>query len=189
VTIRDLDDDSVAVQTRASLVPGPQPLVELGVLEALWRHGIDLAVTVPCKYIARLIVETEQDPRFSLLYPSREEEGLGITAGAALAGRGAVMLLQNSGLGNMVNAYCSLNIHYGIPLCLIVTHRGDELERVPAQVPLGERTERLLDLLGIRVVLLEKPPDLARFGAELEVHRREASSVAFLSKKTFWSPS
>jgi hypothetical protein len=48
VTIRDLDDDSVAVPTRASLVPGPQPPVELGVLEALWRHGIDLAVTVPC---------------------------------------------------------------------------------------------------------------------------------------------
>ena len=46
MTIRDLDDDSVAVPTRASLVPGPQPPVELGV--ALWRHGIDLAVTVPC---------------------------------------------------------------------------------------------------------------------------------------------
>ena len=176
MTIRDLD-------------PVTQHSVELDVLETLWRNGIDLAVTVPCKYIARLIVETEQDPRFTLLYPSREEEGLGIAAGAALAGRGAVMLLQNSGLGNMVNAYCSLNLYYGIPLCLIVTHRGDELERVPAQVPMGERTERLLDLLGIRVVLLEKPTDLARFEAEIEAHRSAAASVAFLTKKTFWSPS
>jgi sulfopyruvate decarboxylase subunit alpha len=188
VTIRDLDD-AVAVDTRTPLGPVRQQPVELGVLEALWRSGIDLAVTVPCKYIARLIVETEQDPRFTLLYPSREEEGLGIAAGAALAGRGAVMLLQNSGLGNMVNAYCSLNLHYGIPLCLIVTHRGDELERIPAQVPMGERTERLLDLLGIRVVLLEQPADLARFEAEIEVHRRDATSVAFVTKKTFWSPS
>jgi sulfopyruvate decarboxylase subunit alpha len=162
--------------------------VELVVLDALARNGIDLAVTVPCKYIARLIVEAEQDPRFTLMYPSREEEGLGIAAGAALAGRGSVMLLQNSGLGNMVNAYCSLNLYYDLPVCLIVTYRGDELERVPAQVPMGVRTERLLDLLGIRVVLLEKPGDLARFEAELDAHRRHGTSVAFLSKKTFWSP-
>ena len=44
-------------------------------LDALWRSGIDLAVTVPSKYIARLIVDAEEDPRFTLLYPSREEEG------------------------------------------------------------------------------------------------------------------
>jgi sulfopyruvate decarboxylase subunit alpha len=162
--------------------------VELVVLDALARQGVDLAVTVPCKYIARLIEETERDPRFTLLYPSREEEGLGIAAGAALAGRGSVMLIQNSGLGNMVNAYCSLNIYYGLPLCLIVTHRGDELERVPAQVPMGVRTESLLELMGIRVVFLEKPTDLPLFERELEAHRRNAASVAFLSKKTFWSP-
>jgi sulfopyruvate decarboxylase subunit alpha len=161
--------------------------VELVVLDALARNGIDLAITVPCKYIARLIVEAEQDPRFTLMYPSREEEGLGIAAGATLAGRGSVMLLQNSGLGNMVNAYCSLNVYYGLPLCLIVTHRGDELERVPAQVPMGARTERLLDLLDIGVVLLAKPADLARFEGELEAHRRDGTSVAFLSKKTFWT--
>jgi len=163
--------------------------VELVVLDTLARNGIDLAVTVPCKYIARLIVEAEEDPRFTLMYPSREEEGLGIAAGAALAGRGAVMLLQNSGLGNMVNAYCSLNLFYGLPLCLIVTYRGDELERVPAQVPMGDRTERLLELLGIRVVLLEKPADALRFEVELEAHRRNRTSVAFLSKRTVWSPS
>jgi len=184
----DLDDSVLAVDTHVPLHPVSPPLVELAVLDALAGAGIDLAVTVPCKYIARLIVETERDPRFAVLYPSREEEGLGIAAGAALAGRGAVMLLQNSGLGNMVNAYCSLNLYYGIPLCLIVTHRGDELERVPAQVPMGERTERLLELLGIRVVLLEKPSDLPRFERELQAHREHATSVAFLSKKTFWSP-
>lgn len=174
-------------------VPAPTPptrpnRVERAVLDALARNGIDLALAVPCKYLAPLIVEMEHDPRFTLLYPSREEEGLGIAAGAALARRGSVMLLQNSGLGNMVNAYCSLNLYYGIPLCLIVSHRGDELEHVPAQRPMGERTEHLLELLGIRTVFLEKAVDLPRFEHELQAHRGQASSVAFLSKKTFWSP-
>jgi sulfopyruvate decarboxylase subunit alpha len=184
-TMGDLDDGSVAAGAPTATTARP---VEPAVLDALWRNGIDLVVTVPCKYIARLIVETEADPRFTLLYPSREEEGLGIAAGAALGGRGAVMLVQNSGLGNMVNAYCSLNLYYGIPLCLVVTHRGDELERVPAQVPMGVRTEPLLELLGIRVVVLATPADVPRLEEELAAHRRDGASVAFLTKKTFWSP-
>jgi sulfopyruvate decarboxylase subunit alpha len=190
VATRDLDDVALAVSPST---PGPSAsesvaAVEAAMLEALARDGIDLAVAVPCKYIARLIVETERDPRFTLLYPSREEEGLGIVAGAALAGRGAVMLVQNSGLGNMVNAYCSLNVYYGLPLCLVVSHRGDELERVPAQVPMGSRTERLLELMGIRAVTLATPADLPRFEDALRAHRRDGTSVAFLGKKTFWSP-
>jgi sulfopyruvate decarboxylase subunit alpha len=189
VTTPGLDDTTLAVSTAVwPARPVASTLVERAVLDALARHGIDLAVTVPCKYIARLIVETERDRRFTLLYPSREEEGLGIAAGASLAGRGSVMLIQNSGLGNMVNAYCSLNLYYGIPLCLIVSHRGDELERVPAQVPMGARTEDLLALLGIRVVTLATPADVPLFERELRAHRRDATSVAFLSKKTFWSP-
>jgi hypothetical protein len=76
--MRDLDDGSVTAYPPVATAARP---VELSVLDALWRNGIDLAVTVPCKYIARLIVETEADPRFTLLYPSREEEGLGVVAG------------------------------------------------------------------------------------------------------------
>ena len=189
MTARDLDDVALAV---SDPTPGPPAsegvaAVEKAMLEALARNGIDLAVAVPCKYIARLIVEAERDPRFTLLYPSREEEGLGIVAGAALAGRGAVMLLQNSGLGNMVNAYCSLNMYYGLPVCLVVSQRGDELERVPAQVPMGSRTEGLLELMGIQVVTLATPADLPRFEAALRAHRRDGTSVAFLGKKPFWS--
>jgi sulfopyruvate decarboxylase TPP-binding subunit len=59
---------------------------------------------------------------------------------------------------------------------------------VPAQVPMGVRTEPLLELLGIRVVVLAPPADLPRLEEELTAHRRNAASVAFLTKKTFWSP-
>jgi hypothetical protein len=100
VTIRDLDD-AVAVDTRTPLGPVSQQPVELGVLEALWRNGIDLAVTVPCKYIARLIVETEQDPRFTLLYPSREEEEGLASPAADAAPRSALGAEHPSRLGDL----------------------------------------------------------------------------------------
>lgn len=160
---------------------------ENAVREALHEHGIGLCISVPCKYIAQLLTDVGGDQRFKLIFPSREEEGLGIAAGAHLAGRGSVMLIQNSGLGNMVNAYCSLNLYYDIPLCLIITHRGDELEKIPAQAPMGSRTEKLLDLLGIQTMTLRRAEDLPRLKQGLERYANEKKSVAFLTKKTFWN--
>ena len=127
----------------------------------------------------------DSDERFEIVYPCREEEGLGIAAGAHLGGRKVVMIIQNSGLGNMVNAYCSLNQYYGIPLCLIISHRGDELEHVPAQVPMGAITEDVLSMLGIECVVLDQPEDVGALADGLARYA-EGHSVAFLSKKTFW---
>jgi sulfopyruvate decarboxylase subunit alpha len=161
--------------------------IEHDVCEVLHRHGIDLTLTVPCKYIANLISNLENDQRFDLLYPSREEEGIGIAAGAYLGGRKPIMLIQNSGLGNMVNAYCSLNQYYDIPLCLIITQRGDELERVPAQKPMGSITTDVLDLLKIETTVLSTPDELPRLDEGLLQYSEHRRSVAFITKKTFWT--
>lgn len=161
--------------------------IELDVCDVLHRHGVDLALTVPCKYIANLLCRLDQDERFDLLYPTREEEGLGIAAGAYLGGRKPAMLIQNSGLGNMVNAYCSLNQYYGIPLCLIITQRGDELERVPAQKPMGSITAELLELLKIKATVLSTPDDLPRLDEGLLRYSEYRQSAAFITKKTFWT--
>ncbi|MFQ6672072.1 MAG: sulfopyruvate decarboxylase subunit alpha [Candidatus Tectimicrobiota bacterium] len=160
---------------------------EPAVRDALYRHGIDLVLTVPCKALATLIREVENDERFFLMYPSREEEGVGIAAGAYLAGRKAVMLIQNSGLGNMVNACCSLNQYYGIPLCLIISHRGDESETVPAQVPMGVITPNLLTMLGTEWARLDTPADLPRLEKGLRQYSEHGESVAFLTKQAFWT--
>lgn len=160
---------------------------EPAVRELLSAQGIDLAITVPCKYIANLIQQLETDERFEVLYPSREEEGVGIAVGAWLAGRKPIMLVQNSGLGNMVNVYRSLNHFYGIPLCLLISYRGDEHEPVPAQVPMGEVTEEVLATMGLPVTRLESEADVAQLEAGLRRFVEEDQSVAFLSTRPFWT--
>lgn len=157
------------------------------VRDALAPHGIDLVLAVPCKYVANLLDEVAEDDRFHLVYPSREEEGLGIAAGAWLTGRKPILVLQNSGLGTVVNAYCSLNQYYEIPACFLITHRGDEAERVPAQVPMGTITPPLLNLMKIHTVWLRGPNDLDALEAGLHRYTVEGQSVAFLSKKSFWT--
>ena len=60
--------------------------------------------------------------------------------------------MQNSGLGNCVNTLASLNVAAQIPVVLVISHRGDLGEFNPAQVPMGQAAERILDALDIRHV-------------------------------------
>ncbi len=55
---------------------------------------------------------------------TREEEGVGIAAGLALAGRRVVMVVQDNGLGNALTALTTFPLAYHIPMLLLVSRRG-----------------------------------------------------------------
>jgi sulfopyruvate decarboxylase subunit alpha len=57
--------------------------------------------------------------------------------------------MQNSGLGNCINALASLDILYEIPLLMIMSHRGCEGETIAGQVPMGKLTPKLLDAMEV----------------------------------------
>lgn len=80
---------------------------------------------------------------------TREEEGVGVAAGAYLGGKTPALIIQNSGLGNSINALASLNKVFKIPLLILVAQRGGKAETIPAQIPMGEATPRLLDAIDI----------------------------------------
>src|SRR5262249_45185077 len=77
------------------------------------------------------------DPECRVVTVTREEEGVGLLAGAWLAGRRGALLMQNSGLGNSVNALASPCVASQIPMVLLISHRGDLGEFNPAQGPQG----------------------------------------------------
>ena len=53
---------------------------------------------------------------------------------------GAAVLMQNSGLGNALNAFGSFAIPYGIGVPLVLSMRGTLGEANPSQVPMGRAT-------------------------------------------------
>jgi sulfopyruvate decarboxylase subunit alpha len=156
------------------------------IAEALKRADISPSVAVPCKNLAPLLLILEKQPERMVIYPAREEEGLGICAGAYLAGSFPILICQNSGLGNLVNGYCSLNQFYEIPVFLLVSHRGDEREKIAAQKPMGEISKRLLDLLGIENHTLDRPDQASQVLGHLEQYRRQRRSRALLLPSGFW---
>ena len=91
-------------------------------IRLLKDQGITLAASLPCdkaKDLFSLLPES-----FETIELLREEDGVGVCAGAYLPGRKPAMFIQSSGLGNMLNALLSLSRTYELPLPVIASWRG-----------------------------------------------------------------
>jgi sulfopyruvate decarboxylase subunit alpha len=121
----------------------------LAIFRGLKRAGIDFAASVPCVNLQELLRLIGEDPDIIHIPVTREEEGVGICAGAWMVGRRPALLMQNSGLGNSINALASLDFLYKIPLTMIISHRGCEGEPIVGQIPMGKLTPKILDAMGI----------------------------------------
>ncbi|WP_232840858.1 sulfopyruvate decarboxylase subunit alpha [Methanothrix thermoacetophila] len=119
------------------------------VYRGLKRAGIDLVASVPCVNLQELLCLLSSDPDIIHIPVTREEEGIGVCAGAYMGGMSPAIAMQNSGLGNSINALASLDMLYGIPLLMVISHRGTQGERLVGQIPMGRLTEPLLKTMGI----------------------------------------
>ena len=117
------------------------------IYDGLKDIGIDFIVSVPCVNLSKILNMVDDDPEITHIPVTREEEGIGICAGAYLGGKRPAILMQNSGLGNSINAWKSLMELYEFPLIMIMSHRGTEGESICGQVPMGESTPRILEAM------------------------------------------
>ncbi|MEW9533232.1 hypothetical protein [Microbispora sp. NPDC049125] len=79
----------------------------------------------------------------------REDTALGVASGLTVAGRGAVVLMQNSGLGYGLNVLTSFNLVYGVHLPLIVSWRGHDGNDAVEHEVIGRELTNLLDVFRI----------------------------------------
>jgi len=161
--------------------------IDRQIVEIIERAGVDLVCSVPCNLLGG-ILRLLPDMRSIRHVPvTREEEGVGIAAGAALAGRRPLLLMQNSGLGNCVNALASLTGLYGLPLFLLMSYRGGERELIAAQKPMGQAAPRVLDALGIPYDFIAAPDDLGRLESALRSAHVESRVRAAFLQPELWS--
>lgn len=120
-------------------------------IEAAKAHGFLLYTGVPCSYLKPFINYVIDSPDTHYVGAANEGDAVAIGAGSELGGKPAVVMLQNSGLGNAVNSLSSLTYIFKIPVLLIITLRGDPdgAEDEPQHQLMGAMTTSLLDLLQI----------------------------------------
>lgn len=111
--------------------------------------GARIISALPETALVHLIRLVEEDPEMRLVRLAKEEEGIGIAAGAHLAGARSALLMQNHGFFQSVNGIVSLALLYKIPLLLLISDRGHFGERDSWQTEGGKLTRRVLDALGI----------------------------------------
>jgi sulfopyruvate decarboxylase subunit alpha len=131
------------------------------IYDALKSCGVGLMSALPETWLVHLIRMAEEDPEMILVRLAKEEEGVGISAGAHLAGMKSAMLMQNHGFLASINGIVSCAQLYRIPLLMLISHRGEFGERDPWQTEGGGVTEELLRALRIPFARLEDPSHVA----------------------------
>jgi sulfopyruvate decarboxylase subunit alpha len=131
------------------------------IYDALKAAGIRLVSALPETWLVHLIRMAEEDPAMTLVRLAKEEEGVGISAGAHLAGMKSAMLMQNHGFLASINGIVSCAQLYRIPLLMLISYRGEFGERDPWQTEGGGVTEDLLRALRIPFSYLDRPDHVA----------------------------
>ena len=110
--------------------------------------GVRVVGYVPDAGHKRLIELCHADQKIRAVPLTTEEEGVGLAAGAWLGGERSVILMQSSGVGNIVNVLGMVKV-CRFPLVMVVTMRGEAGEFNPWQVPMGEGTASVLETMGV----------------------------------------
>ena len=130
--------------------------------DALKGRGLTFFSGVPDSTFQRTYNAMVADPGIRYVPAVREDVALGVVSAAYFrggtggSGLGGVMM-QNSGIGNIVNPLTSFNLLYRIPALLVVGWRGygGPPNDAPEHWIMGERTTEFLDLLQMPYEILQ----------------------------------
>lgn len=125
------------------------------ILAGLKEAGIDLVASVPDINMLHLINLLYEDQALTHVPVGREEEGIGVCAGAHLGGKKTAMLMQNGGLLNSCNGLTTTALQFGMPIVLLIYYAGDIGDNAFHMV--GLVTEPILQGLGIKYIVMRDP--------------------------------
>ena len=157
----------------------PQSAWSQYIFQAFKQANIGQVAYVPDAGHKSLIEQCHADAAIKTVALTTEEEGVALAAGAWLGGARAALLMQSSGVGNVINALGMIQ-ECRFPLVTLVTMRGHEGEFNPWQVPMGQATPSVLEAMGVRVFRVDRDDEVAETldaAARLAFNARLSSAV------------
>src|SRR5437870_677867 len=129
------------------------------IYDALKACDVKIIYALTETWLVHLIRMADEDPDMTMLRLAKEEEGIGISAGAHLAGVNSALLMQNHGFLAAINPIVSLAFLYKIPLLMLISLRGHFGEKDPWQTQGGLVTEPILRAMNIPIWHLNNARD------------------------------
>jgi sulfopyruvate decarboxylase subunit alpha len=128
------------------------------IVAGLKNAGVDFVATLPDEKMVELIRAVENDAELKHVPLCREEEGIGICAGAYLAGKKTAIIMQNAGFLNSCNALTTTSLQFQIPILLLIYYAGDIGDR--GFTTLGAVTEPVIQAMGFRSYVLRRREEI-----------------------------
>ncbi len=154
------------------------------VADIICSHKIQRLGYLPCDKLKWLFVRLEK--KIPIWHLSRENTGVAMAFGYAMGQGRAALLMQNTGLGNLITELMTLPVLYGLPSPLLVSWRGHYRENIEAQTILGERVIPMLRGLEIPVTTVDTPDDLGELETGLAACFEKSEARVFLLSPQLW---
>jgi sulfopyruvate decarboxylase subunit alpha len=112
----------------------------------------------------------------------KEDEGVGICAGLAYTGRRSLLLIQQTGLLDSINAVRGVAVEYALPICMMV----GLLEKEPGVSPMQSKrygvriVEPILDAMGIAYHEIEGEADVPKIKPAIDNAYAQSRPVVLL---------
>ena len=145
------------------------------IYRALKAAGVRVMSALPETWLVHLVRMAEEDEEMTLVRLAKEEEGVGISTGAHLAGVKSAMLMQNHGFLAAINGIVSCGQLYRIPLLMLISERGSFGEKDPWQCEGGGVTTHVLEALRIPFERLDAPEQVIKRIAKAQTLAYSAS--------------
>ena len=141
------------------------------IIQAIKASGIGIVVALPDIVTSQhLLWPISEDPDFRLIRICKEDEGISICAGLDFCDQRAILLIQQTGLLDSLNAVRAIAVEYQLPICMMVGLQGKEPDLLPRDsAHFGVRiVEPLLDVMGVDHCLVQEAADVARIGPAID---------------------
>ncbi|MFC1681871.1 thiamine pyrophosphate-dependent enzyme [Pseudomonadota bacterium] len=152
--------------------------------QALQGNGVDKVAYLPCNKLNALMSGVPD--AVEVLNITRESVGLGLCFGRSLAGKRSAMMIQNTGLGNLVTELYTMQKLYREGLPIFVSWRGFYKEPIEAQVIFGSKVEDLLKAIDVEYRILRCMEDVDAVGADVAGCFSENKVKVFLLSPEVW---
>lgn len=160
--------------------------IDKRIADDLVSNGVSFVTTVPCKQLAGLIEEIDTRDDILHIPSNKEDEGMGLCAGAFMGGKRSAIIMQNTALGVTLNALATLIQFYRMPLPMLISYRGELGEPISCQVEMALHTKALLAQLNIPTYHFHKRTDVEEFDDILKFTYMCNKPVAILTDASFW---
>lgn len=156
------------------------------IVQDLIDQQVNFVTSVPCKQLASVIERLEKSDKIHHVPANKEDEGMGLCAGAHMGGKRSAIIMQNTAIGVTVNTLATLIQYYNIPLPMLISYRGEIGEKVSCQVEMAVHTKALLDQLNIQTYHFHTPEDVCELPQILSHTYMSKKPTAILTDSHFW---